>query len=169
MFKKKVPPPPPSPAAVQVLTPDYLIQGYLEDLEAWPFSGLLLTGVRFEPVGALQPPVATAARWFLPEFSPVLVAIPGDPVSQARTQELAGDSDYALPAELYVGPYRIQGMVLRADDETDAEALTDTLAEYALVQDASIDCLLPGTRLPRLHAPFVVVRTGHLLQGFVPL
>jgi hypothetical protein len=168
MFKKKESAPKP-PAAVQILTPDYLIEGYLDDLTNWPFEGVTLTSVRFEPTGVLTPPASTAANWCLPENSPVVAAIPRDEASLAYTKKIYRNDKYALPAEIYVGPYLIQGMILRSDEDNDPGFLAATLDEYMVVQDAVIDCLLPGARLKRLGAPLVVVRTDQLLQGFVVL
>ncbi len=169
MFKKKQTASKPL-AAVQMLTLDYLIEGYLDaDDGSWPFDGVTLTSVRFEPTASLTPPAATAANWYLPEKSPVVAAIPRDESILAYTRKIYRDDKYPLPAELYVGPYLIQGIVLRSLEDTDPISLMSDLEEYAVVQDAVIDCLLPGARLKRLSAPLAVVSTGHLLQGFVVL
>lgn len=114
-------------------------------------------------------PKAPAARWLLLETSPIVVAIPRDAASQAYTRELIGNPQVLLPAEIYVGPYLVQGMVLRDEEDTDTSSLVDTLSEYVLVQDAVVDCLAPGARLKRLSVPLAVVRTDAFLQGFVPL
>jgi hypothetical protein len=69
MLRKKEPVSKPL-LAVQFLTPDYSIEGYLHDLGSWPFDGVMLTSVRFEPTGVLTPPASTAANWYLVEKSP---------------------------------------------------------------------------------------------------
>jgi hypothetical protein len=154
---------------VQILTTDYLIDGYLEDLSTWPFEGGLLTSVRFEPTGTLMPPASSAANWCVLESSQVVAAIPRDEASRAYTQKMYRDDKYPVPAEIYVGAYLIQGMIMQSDEEVDPLVLIDSLDEYVLVQDAVIDCLLPGARLKRLSAPLIVVRTDRLLQGIVIL
>jgi hypothetical protein len=168
MFRKKESAPKPL-AAVQILTTDYLIDGYLEDLSTWPFEGALLTSVRFEPAGTLMPSASSAANWCVLEGSQVVAAIPRDEASQAYTRKMYRDDKYPVPAEIYVGAYLIQGMILQSDEEIELPVLMDSFDEYVLVQDAVIDCLLPGARLKRLSAPLVVVRIDRLLQGIVVL
>ncbi len=169
MFKKKESAPKPL-SAVQILTPDYLVEGYVEEDDGgWPFGGFALTSVRFEPTGSLTPPATTAPNWHVLGKSPVVAAIPRDESILAYTKKTFRDWKYPLPAELYVGPYLIQGIVLRVIKETDPALLLSTLDEYAVVQDVVIDCLLPGTRLKRLSSPLAVVYTEKLLQGFVAL
>ncbi len=169
MFKKKETAPKPL-AAVQMLTLDYLIEGYLDvDDSGWPFGGVTLTSVRFEPTGSLTPPTTTAANWYVLETSPVVAAIPRDEAILAYSKKTFRDWKYPLPAELYVGPYLIQGIVLRVIKDTDPALLMSGLADEAVVQDVVIDCLLPGTRLKRLSAPLAVVSTENLLHGFVAL
>ncbi len=169
MFRKKDSAAKP-PAAVQILTPDYLVDGYIEENDGgWPLSGFTLTSVRFEPTGPLNPPATTAANWCMLEKSPMVAAIPRDESILAYTKKLFRDWKYPLPAELYVGPYLIQGIVLCVIKDTDLTVLMSALDEEAVVQDVVIDCLLPGTRLKRLSAPLAVVHTGNLLQGLVAL
>ena len=157
-------------AAVQILTPDYLVEGYIDvDDSGWPFGPVKLTSVRFEPTGSLTPPATTAANWYVLGKSPVVAAIPRDESILAHTQKRYPNEKYPLAAELYVGPYLIQGIVLRSLEETDPLTLMSTLDEYVVVQDVAIDCLLPGTRLKRLSAPLALVSTENLLHGFVVL
>jgi hypothetical protein len=168
VFKKKESAPKPL-AAVQFLTPEYLIDGYLEDLSSWPFDGVRLTSVRFEPTGTLTPAASTAASWYVLNGSQVVAALPRDETSLAYTRKTYRDDKYPVPVEIYVGHYLIQGLLLQSDEEIDPEALIDAFDDYVLVQEAVIDCLLPGARLKHLSVPLAVVRTDQLLQGIVVL
>jgi hypothetical protein len=94
----------------------------------------------------------------------VAAAIPRDEASLSHTKKTYRDFKYPLPGELYVGPYLVQGMFLRIDDDTDPR-LSASFDEVVVMQDAVIDCLLPGARLKRLSAPLAVVCTERLLQG----
>ena len=58
---------------------------------------------------------------------------------------------------------------MRSEDAADDFTLAAMPDEDALVQDAVIDRLLPGTRLKRLSVPLAMVRTEQLLQGLVVL
>ncbi len=99
----------------------------------------------------------------------MVAAIPRDESSLTYTKKIFRDWKYPLPAELYVGPYLIQGIVLCVVKDTGPTLLMSALGEQAVVQDVVIDCLLPGTRLKRLSAPLAVVCTQNLLQGIVAL
>ena len=167
MVKKKESPPP-ALMAVRILTLDYLIDGYVEDQALWPAAGTQLTSVRLEPTGSLVPPASTAANWLLLSTTPVVAGIPRDAASEAYLRKRY-DTEFPLPVQMYVGPYLIQGKLLRRDATTDPFKLAATYKQAVLVQEAVIDCLLPGARLKQLSAPLALVRTEHLLQGMVLL
>jgi hypothetical protein len=164
-----------TPWAIQLLTPDYLIYGFIDsdasdryysltaaDTTSSPSSCVMhLTQAAFRPATNLVPIDPSPTEWFSFGWNAFLVALPWD---QSSVNYLVKENSYKflVPADLYVGNYLIQGKVWSRDrSEKDLSHLG--FAHRFIVQDVTIDCLLPGSQLHGFKAPFAVVRT-HLLQ-----
>jgi hypothetical protein len=170
-----VPPVPPQ-WVVQVLTLEYVIDGYADEGGA---AGLLLRPMtyrppdlavwlapaRLQPVGSLAVPVQEVSGCAIPVYSALVAIIPRDAASTAYLlREMQGLTLYAIPAALYVGPYVIRGTVL-----SEARTVADmAMGTIFVVQDAEIDCLMPGAQLRGLRVPHAVVHSL-LVHALVPL
>jgi hypothetical protein len=167
---------PKAPWAVRLLTPDFLIDGYV-DLEAHsegapffqrqtgtlPLAALWLTSARFQATGPSSGPAPAANNWSLAYSAAFVAVIPNDEPSLTATRAYTSDLRSAFPAELYVGPYAIRGQLLSPAAHTGDFAMLGSYLSL-VVKDAEIDYRLPGAQLSGLKAPLAVVRTL-LLQG----
>jgi hypothetical protein len=162
--------------AIQVLTPDYLVDGLFDESlntstamyyfkEWYDADGILaisaslhLTAVQFQPTRLMAGPSSPATDWW--GFSYSLVAlIPRDESSLAHVTKNFNPK-VVIPADIYVGPYRIHGTILSPDRQLGALRYYFNFA----VRDAEIECLETGAKFQGLKAPYAIVRT-HLLQG----
>jgi len=163
---------------LQVLTLDYLVEGLFDDnndnhtatyyFRSWYddegklaiSASLHLTQVHIQPTRNATPPISSAAEWW--SFSNNLIAvIPRDENSLAHVAKNNSPKS-VIPADIFVGPYRIHGSVLCPDKQLSSVRYYFTF----VVQDAEILCLDAETKLPSLKAPYAIVRT-HLIQGMV--
>lgn len=163
-----------TPWAIQVLTPDYLVDGLYDEKQdnstAEFFfksdagdslgreASMHLTAVRFQPTRHMTIPASSATDWFVYSYSFVAI-IPRD---ENSTIYVAKNNNFKnlIPADIYVGPYLIHGTILSRDKKLSIFRYWFSIA----VRDAEIECQLPGAKLQDLKAPFALVRT-HLLQG----
>jgi hypothetical protein len=160
---------------VQILTPDYLVEG-IYNKDADPYNGIelfrapgdgdailnRLSSARRQSTGLLAVPAGTCKDWFFCTQSEMLAVIPRD---EASTAYAVKNSKFksVLPADIYVGSYLMRGVILNPDSaEHGLDAVTDS-ANFA-VQNARIECKLPGVRWPGLDVPFMLVRTSRV-QG----
>jgi hypothetical protein len=167
------------PWLVQVLTPDYLVEGHFDEgdenymglyfFRAWPdLDGKLpvsacmhLTNARFQSMSNLTLPPSSATDWFgFPNN--MLALFPRDELSLAYMFKNNAPKNL-IPAEIYVGPYLIKGTILCPEKSLIALRIYFNFA----VQDAVIECLTPGAKFQSHKEPFVMVRT-HLVQGIIP-
>ncbi len=164
--------------AVQVLTPDYLVEGLFDDsydnnLAIYFFQGkydsdgqlartasIHLTSVQFQPTRHMTIPVSSATDWCTFAYS-LVALIPHDENSLAFVTK-NNNPKFIIPADIYVGPYHIHGMVQSPDKQLNALRYYFTFT----VRDAEIECLEAGAKLPNMKAPYAVIRS-HLMQGIV--
>jgi hypothetical protein len=165
-----------TPWAIQLLTPDYLIYGFIDseasdryytltsaETSSTPSTCVVhLTQATFRPASNLVPIDPSPTEWYSVGWNAFLAVMPWD---QASVDYLVKESSHKslIPADIYIGPYLIQGKVWsRNKSGTDLSFLA--YAHRFIVQDVCINCLLPGSQLHDLKAPFAVLRT-HLLQS----
>ena len=173
MFAKK--PSTPKPLwAVQLLTTEYLVDGsldYDDPTGSWflqvqagdlAMATLNLTQARFQPTGGLNVTMPTAAKWTLPSTGLFVACIPRDEASTAYALKHNSSSRNPISAVVFVGPYAIRGTILSPDKNLD---ILGGYQAFAMEQ-AVIDCLVPGSRLTGLAAPYLLVRSL-LLHGIV--
>jgi hypothetical protein len=158
--------------AVQILTLDYLIEGQLDaDRDRYAFrllghdvSPLPVVSARLRPTGSL----ALATPKIVPRvlvYGDCLVAlVPRDQASLASAMQTNATFKQAIPAAAYVGPYVIHGQVLSLDSSL---RVFEGYNGFP-VQAAEIKCLIPGSPLTDLTAPYVLVLSRHK-QALVPL
>jgi hypothetical protein len=158
-----------SPWAVQLLTFDYLIDGYIDgDREHYNLTlvylvkggavNMHLTSVRFQPTRNSALPTPPPAPWALVYGDGLVAVIPRDEAGTTFvTKKNADLFKVAVPAEVYVGPYVLRGKVLSPDKEL---TVFESYRRFAM-QDAEISCLLPGALLTGLQAPYVLVVADH--------
>ena len=168
MFARK-PPAPKAPWSVWVLTPDFVIDGYL-DPDAHAGSGpffspdpaetatatLWLDSPRFTPTGpgAGAPPVVN--HWLVPFSGNYLAVAPLDEVSLALMRHNVAGYQHPFAVTLHVGPYAVYGQLLSDfDDVNDLDLLAHR--RILAVQDATIAHRLPSALFAGWQAPLVMV------------
>ena len=161
--------------SVQVLTPDYLIDGNFDSKDVGglsffsmqtgsnvPVASLQLSSALLQPTGNLAMPITPVAKWITSFNDAFVGVIPLDEPSTAHALK-NNKAPHPVPADVYVGPYLIRGIVMSPDKNL--EILGDVLS--FLVQNARITCLTSGAQMTEIRAPNMLVRTL-LLQGIAP-
>jgi hypothetical protein len=186
MFGKKPAPTPPqkptaapAPAqparpagwAVQVLTTDYLISGYLQPVDM-PLVGSL--NVPTQPTltltqAQLRAITGQSASETLPEITipkTALVAlIPRDEAS-ARSAALQMPPG-TQRAAIYAGPYLIRAAFRLAGDMPMRTLFGASAGAMLAVSEAAVLCLKPGSAFPELTAP-VIILNKNIVQVYHP-
>jgi len=147
--------------AIQVLTLDYLIDGYIDgDRDKYWFrvagrdvSATPVASARFHPTGNLAVATPPTVPWVLVYGDRLVALIPRDDASTATARQTNAAFKYAVPADVYVGPYVIRGQVLSQDMSL---RVFEGYVGFP-VQDAEISCLIPGAQLPDLQVPYMLV------------
>jgi hypothetical protein len=161
---------------IQLLTPEHLVEGIYDDRNdnetaMYFFQGrtdsdgklamgasLHLTTVRISSTRDSATPVSSAAEWW--SFPNNLVAVmPHDDDSLAYVAK-KNDSKHVIPADVYAGPYRIQGAIMSPNKEL---SILRYYFNFA-VRDVEIVRVDADGAAPALRVPYAIVRT-HLLQG----
>ena len=164
-----------TPWAIQLLTPDYLVYGFIDseasdrfytltyaETSSTPSSCVIhLTQAAFRPASILPPPDPSPTDCFFTGWNAFLAAMPWD---QASVDYLVKENTCKslVPADIFISSYHIQGKIW-SRDKSPADLSALRFAHRFIVQDVCINNLLPGSQLHDLKAPFAVLRT-HLLQ-----
>jgi hypothetical protein len=148
---------------VQVLTLDYLIDGYMDGerdktifrLYDENVPDLPLASVQFQPAGSLTGAMHAVVPWVMVHSESLVAIIPRDAASLACAMQNNTFFKQSFQGEVYIGPYVLRGKVLAYDNSV------RTLPMYPgfPMQDVEINCLLPGSKLVGLKAPYLVVLT----------
>ena len=157
------------PWAVQILTPEYLVDGY-SDSEDNIFEYLSVadsdddfdytfTSARVQPTGLLTIPPFSCQEWTCAFLTSVVAVLPRDDASLKAVQKAWEDSEYSYRAELFAGPYLIRGAI--QSDSQDHPSF----ATFMLVTGATVESLLPGAQLARLNADALALNGMHV-HGF---
>jgi len=157
---------------VQVLTLDYLIDGYMDGemdknifrLADKSIPDLRLASVQFQPAGNLVAPLHAVVPWTLVNSESLVAIIPRDAASTTCAMQNNAFFKHPFQGEVYIGPYVLRGKVL---------AFADTVRILPMypafpMQDVEINCLLPGSKLLGLRAPYLAVMS-HRRQLLVPI
>jgi hypothetical protein len=160
--------------ALQLLTPDYLIDG-LCDTDRYPIytfssanyhsciptDALQLISTRVRPTGSLVLPDSAVPNWNVTFYNGFIAVIPRDDASQDYFR--SNLSQYPdVEVDVYTGPYVIHGTLpIEKKEFKKLEFLFSFI-----VKDAVIDCLHPNSFLHDYHVPFAMVRTLQV-QGIV--
>jgi hypothetical protein len=161
--------------ALQVLTPDYIIDGLCDTERYSPFTfcsanyqcavptdALQLEKVKLKSVGPnLAPPPESIPNWNITFYNGFIAVIPND---EASTQFFHSNlSHYPMyPVDVYAGPYLFRGDL--PIEKKDFKKL-EFLYSYIL-KDVEIDCLCPDSFFHGVKVPYAMVRTL-LVQGMV--
>jgi hypothetical protein len=179
MFGKKQQQPagPKAQWVVQVLTRDFLIEGFmpadddvsssfLEVIIDADLSGSLLTLTQpnLQPAGATAVGVPANSKWVLPANTEFVAIIPGNDEALKYAVSHAGTSITRIGAVVLAAHYVIRGTVL-----CPGGGGLEMLSDYTLfaMQDCVIDYVGPGARLTNMDAPFMLVRTQQVQGMFV--
>jgi hypothetical protein len=161
-----------APWAVQVLTVDYLVEGWIDpDIRGHkyfftatqtgkPAGSLIMTDVKVQATSTAEAPSSATGTWMV-TYNPTVVAIIGrDATVDSFIIEHAAHTQ--VPTEMRVGPYSIRGTLLLP---VPAQRLPDVLGSFGFaMQNAVIDCVVGGSKLRGLKASTLMVSTA-LLQG----
>ncbi|MBA3873509.1 MAG: hypothetical protein H0X30_30630 [Anaerolineae bacterium] len=159
MFRGKSSEPPP-PFAIQVLTPDYLIEGHIPRNMTWhSLVEIEIAPAHYQPTGTMTLPAGSAPLLHVQQNA--LVAImPQD--EACATDVLKGfGTQHLLKVTMLLNHYRFTGMAFATSDNIS----TLTYADAILMQDATIDCLIVGAQRKVWTAPLALIYTRKMLQG----
>lgn len=155
--------------AVQILTVDYLIEGTIDPARERPAFDLIAGDARairvdhpqVLPTGNLVVPARPAVPWALVYGNRLVAIIPRDQACLDYAIKKNDSFDTPIPGEVFAGPYVFSGTIMSPDRKL------RILEGYAalVLHNVTIDCLVVGTKLPRLQAPYVMVLGNH--KGFV--
>ena len=120
-----------------------------------------LTATQFQPTSDLVAADGLGDNWVICGANAFVMVIPRDEASTTFLLK-QNKSKSLVSADIYVGSYHVRGKVWSPDKPESGLSFLRYYSRF-VVQDATIDCSVPGARLHGLEAPFVVVRT-HLLQ-----
>jgi hypothetical protein len=170
LHSKKQPKAPSNPWLVQILTPEYLIDGYCQPEEDLFLSlstssytdilGITLTSAYIQPTGNLSISPFSSPKWILSFSSMCLAVIPRDESSLKAAREAFNEYQYPFHVVLYAGPFIIRGTML-SNDEDDPTPFYENFTFFPMIE-ADIDCLIPGSKLSRLNAPFLALNSIYL-------
>ncbi|MDR3575320.1 MAG: hypothetical protein P4L50_15780 [Anaerolineaceae bacterium] len=150
---------------LQVLTLDYLIDGYLDGdrdknifrLADRQVLDLRLASVQFQPASNLVSPMHAVVPWTLVNSESLVAIIPRDAASSASAAQNNTIFKKSFQGEVYIGPYLLRGKVLTVDDSVRILPIYPCFP----MMDVEINCLLPGSKLVGLKAPYLLVMTLH--------
>jgi hypothetical protein len=159
--------------SIAVLTPEYLVEGTLDsDWGSWMLQAgpqtvpnvrpVQLWNARLQSAGQLAIPAAlTSHQLVMGDFS-CLAVIPRDQASMDFVTN-KNRCKTPIPGEVLVGPYVIRGSLWSPDGADNGVSFVSGYQAF-VVQNAHIESLVPGAKLPSLDAPLAVVWT-HLLYS----
>lgn len=183
--KKPSPPPPQKPAAtpgpaqptrsagwaVQVLTADYVISGYLPPVDM-PLVGSL--NIPTQPTltltqAQLRSIAGQSASELLPEMTipkaAIVALIPRDDAgARSAAAQMPPGSQRAM---IYAGPYLIRAAFRLAGDMHMRTLFGASTGTMLAVSEASVLCLKAGSALPEQNAP-VIILNKNAVQGYHP-
>jgi hypothetical protein len=118
-------PAPKTHRAVEVLTVDYLNAGavgaddgkFLFQVVGGVLGDFLIFSAHLQPRGDLAAPTDLAAPWALVYADSPVALIPRGQASLGYALKANSGWRHAVPAEVYVGPYRFSGSVLSPDKQ----------------------------------------------------
>jgi hypothetical protein len=147
--------------SVQILTHDYLIDGYIDgDRDKYIFrlighdvSPIPVVSARLRSTGILNIQQREPIQRMVVYGDQLVALIPRDEVSLSAARQTNTAFKVAAPGEVYVGPYMIRGNVMSLDGSL------RVFATYTgfVIEDAEITCLTPDSPLTNLTAPYVLV------------
>ena len=165
MFGRKPKLPAPD-LAIQILTPEYIIDGYC-DPEDNLFEYLSMAAqdddlnyafksAYVQPTGVLSIPPFTCQEWHGAFLSSIIALIPRDDASLEAARSAFEDYEYPFHAEFFAGQYLVRGALMSDIEEEPNFNL------FAVVKDAEIESLLPGAKMGRLSFPLLILNGMHI-------
>lgn len=157
--------------AVQVLTMDYIVSGYLPPVDM-PLVGSL--NVPTQPTltlaqAQLRAIEAQAASTTLPEITvpkaAIIALIPRDEASaRSAAAQMPGSSQRAV---IYAGPYLLRAAFHLAGDMHMRILFGASAGIMLAVSEATITCLKAGSMFPEQSAPVVIINKN-CVQAYHP-
>lgn len=174
--------------SIQVLTPDYLLEGDIStDMTnpqiPWTSPSIFeayyhhfgfdntspiitLTNTVVKAAGSLPLPAAPSPAWVV-NGDRAIAFIPREGASNTYLLK-RNKYDSLIPAELTIGSFLIQGNVW-SPEKADAGLSFLKKCSRLIMQDVLIEQQHPGAAFPRLEVPYAVLCTFHLQCGSLRL
>jgi len=152
----------PQPFNLQVLTPEYLIEGLVKG-DTYLHVGfyLHLKPAKIQSTQSSNISLREVSQ-FLVQSKYIVAIIPGVDIEQLPQYPIWKDNKSPLLGDFYVGPYLLRGTRMGQDSKS-----PPLLLEEELMYDLRITCQTERTAWVGLYAPFALVNTNWL-HGFVP-
>lgn len=161
--------PPTSRWSVQLLTTEYLVSGTIDaarervafNLLGGDLRALRVYEPQIMPAGDLVVPQRAAVPWALVYGNQLVAVIPRDQDCLNFALKSTSAFKHPIAADVFAGPYVFSGTLMSPDQDL---RVFEGYAAFVM-QNVIIDCLVAGTKLPRVQAPYVMVVGNH--KGFV--
>ena len=185
MFSSKKLPTPMIPWAIQILTTEYLIDGFVQQSE-YSVAGKDIfveankdfedeggtRGIRYrtwtegkiQPTGNLTSPVQHFTKLTLGACDNLVAIIPNDDASRQAAKKAFGEHQHPVNVVVYAGSYHIRGTALT--HKTDQIRLYGHNGGLLPFQNAEIESQLPGARLTGLNLSWLLLN-GEMIHCFV--
>ena len=160
--------------ALQLLTPDFLIDGICDTnrypiftfsstnyQNCLPTDALQLTATTIRSTGSLVVPADAPPNWNVTFYNGFIAVIPADEASTHYFHSNLSRYPY-VPVDVYAGPYVFHGTL--PIEKKEFKQL-EFLFSFVL-KDVEIDCLWPQSFLHNYKVPYAMLRTL-LVQGIV--
>lgn len=132
-------------------------QEFFQSTSVQNAHSIQLTNVRLQPSGNLVTPAVLVNNWTTSVTHTIVAVIPCDQPGQAFMVEKHKKFKTEIPAGIYVGYHVLHGTVVSPDKPELGVSFLSYFLTF-LVKNATIACQLPGAKLQKLEAPFVMVR-----------
>ena len=174
MFNKKPPAAPSSPPparsqgwAMQVVTVDYIVNGYLSPCEM-PLIGYLnmpgqaavtLSGVKFSPLGTQTVITDTAPEVTLPKAAIIAIILRDSAGASSAAMHLPPKT---CRAAIYAGQYVVRADFRLAGDGSLGSQFNTIGGNMFAVTDAEVHCQIPGANFLGMKSAVVIMNKLHV-------
>jgi len=160
--------------ALQMLTPDYLVDGFCDTDQypiftfsttnyqtCLPIDALQLSSTTIRATTSLALPPGDVPNWNVTFYNGFIAVIPKDEASAHYFHSNLGHYP-DVPVDVYAGPYVFHGTLpIEKEEFKKLEFLFSIV-----LKDVEIDCLWPNSFLHAYKVPYAMLRTLHI-QGIV--
>lgn len=166
MFGRKPTKQPAPDQAIQILTPEYLIDcysdpednifEYLSTADSTDDFNYTFKSARIQPTGILSISPFSCQEWRGEYLASITALMPRDDAALEAARAAFEDSEYPFRVEIFAGQYLLRG-VFMSDMEDEPHFIT-----FIAVKDAEIESLLPEAKMSHLSFPFLILNGTHI-------